>query len=310
MVITYPRPCPTCGTKINNRSNFSRHCEKKVDPVPCPHCQSTFTRKDDMLRHVKKFHSEAAKRKAKESAELLRLELLHADKVTRLSEDSQTGGTVTRGMKRPAEDSSFDVKELKPEMKPQEKNEEYNKGPTPLFVANVTKLGSAKRWKQNAVVNQKFMMTLDQQRSPKESEDLNIAATHAIAEATDHLIEELQIPEDYWMTLQIGSREHRRDGLTGETWKIDVGDFTKRAAMTQAVLQNLSHVLNSGEFITNDVGFSASVLFSRPERKGGKRAGASPGHKIWEQMAKESKCVCEIKKQGYSLLCPCHRGDA
>lgn len=157
MAITYPRPCPKCGTKINNRSNFSRHrkhCEKKVDPVPCPHCQSTFTRKDDMLRHVKKFHSEAAKRKAKESAELLRLELLHADKVTRLSEDSQTGGAVTRGMKRPAEDSNFDVKELKPEMKPQEKNEEYNKGPTPLFVANVTKLGSAKRWKQNAVVNQ------------------------------------------------------------------------------------------------------------------------------------------------------------
>ena len=205
-------------------------------------------------------------------------------------------------MKRPAEDSNFDVKELKPEMKPQEKNEEYNKGPTPLFVANVTKLGSAKRWKQNAVVNQKFMMTLDQQRSPKESEDLNIAATHAIAEATDHLIEELQIPEDYWMTLQIGSREHRRDGLTGETWKIDVGDFTKRAAMTQAVLQNLSHVLNSGEFITNDVGFSASVLFSRPERKGGKRAGASPGQKIWEQMAKESKCVCEIKNKD-TLCC-------
>ena len=73
------------------------------------------------------------------------------------------------------------------------------------------------------------MMTLDQQRSPKESEDLNIEATYAIADATDHLIEELQIPEDYWMTLQIGSREHRRDGLTGETWKIDVGDFTKRA---------------------------------------------------------------------------------
>lgn len=55
------------------------------------------------------------------------------------------------------------------------------------------------------------------------------------------------------MTLQIGSKEHRRDGLTGETWKVDDGDFKKRAAVTQGVLQNLSHVLNSGEFITNDV---------------------------------------------------------
>ena len=306
MAITYPRPCPTCGTKINNRSNFSRHrkrCEKKVDPVPCPHCQSTFTRKDDMLRHVRKFHSEAAKRKAEESAELSKLELLHATKVPRLSVEEQVGGAVsTRGAKRPTEESNSDVKELKREVKQQEENEKYNEESTPLFVANVTKLGPAKKWKQNVVVNQKFMMTLDQQRSPKELEDLNIAATHAIAEATDKLIEELKIPEDYWMSLQIGSKEHQKGGLTGETWRVDVGDFTKRAAMTQAVLQNLSQVLNSGEFITNDVGFSASVLFSRPERKGGKRAGAGPGQKIWEKMAKESKCVCEIKNKD-SLCC-------
>ena len=305
MSITYPRPCPVCGTKIKNRGNFFRHkkyCGTNVK-VPCLHCDKTFSRKDKMVAHVKKFHSEAAKRKAEESAELLRLELLHAIKVPHLSEDSQTGGAVsTLGTKRSADDGSPDVKELKPEVKPQEENEEYDEGPTPLFVANVTKLGPAKGWKQNAVVNQKFIMTLDQQRPPKESEDLNIAATYAIAEATDNLIEELKISEDYWMTLQIGSKEHRRDGLTGETWKVDVGDFTKRAAMTQGVLQKLSHVLNSGEFITNDVGFSASVLFSRPERKGGKRAGAGPGQKIWEKMAKESKCVCEIKNKD-SLCC-------
>ena len=128
--------------------------------------------------------------------------------VPHLSEDSQTGGAMsTRGTKRSTDDGSPDVKELKPEVKQQEENEEYDEGPTPLFVANVTKLGPAKRWKQNFVVNQKFTMTLDQQRSPKESEDLNIAATYAIAEATDNLIEELKIPEDYWMTLQIGSKK-------------------------------------------------------------------------------------------------------
>ena len=306
MPITYPQPCPTCGIKINNRSNFSRHrkyCGKKIDPVPCPHCQTTFTRKDDMLRHVRKFHSQEAIRKAEANDELTKLEVLHSNKVPRLAVEEQVGGAVsTRGTKRPAEESNSDIKELKPEVKPQEENEEYGDSVIPLFVANVTKLGPAKRWKQNVVVNQKFMMTLDQQRPPKESEDLNIAATLAIAEATDKLIEELKIPEDYWMTLQIGSKEHRRDGLTGETWKVDVGDFTKRAAMTQGVLQKLSHVWNSGEFITNDVGFSASVLFSRPERKGGNIAGAGPGQKIWEKMAKESKCVWEIKNKD-SLCC-------
>ena len=112
------------------------------------------------------------------------------------------------------------------------------------------------------MVNQKFILTLDQQRGPNGGEDLNIAATHALAVATDNLIEELKIPEDYWMTLQIKSREHRREGLTGETWKVPVGDFFKRALYTQSALQKLSNVLNSGEFITNDIGFSASVLFS------------------------------------------------
>ena len=159
-------------------------------------------------------------------------------------------------------------------------------------------------WKNNAVVNQKFIMTLDQQRPAKEGDTLNFGATHAIAVGTDNLIEELKIPEDYWMTLQIGSREHRREGLTGETWKVPVGDFTNRALYTQFLLHRLSHELNSGEFITNDVGFSASVLCSRPKRNGGKRADAGPGEKIWDQMAKKSKCVCEIKTK---MNCVAHK---
>ena len=76
-----------------------------------------------------------------------------------------------------------------------------------------------------------------------------------------------------------------------------MGDFTKRALYTQSALQKLTHVLNSGQFITSDIGFSASILFTRPERKGVKRAGGSLGQKIWGQMAKESKCVCEIKNK-------------
>ena len=81
------------------------------------------------------------------------------------------------------------------------------------------------------------------------------------------------------MTPQIGSCEHRKEGLTGETWKVPVGDFKQRALYAQSVLAQLSNVLNSGQFITNDIGFSASILFSRPERKGGKIAGGSPGEK-------------------------------
>lgn len=104
------------------------------------------------------------------------------------------------------------------------------------------------------------------------------------------------------MTLQIGSREHRKEGLTGEIWGVPVGDFTGRAAYAQALLQKLSNVLNSAQFITNDIGFSASVLFTRPEMKGGKRAGGGPGQKSWSHLVEESRCVCEIKNKD-SLCC-------
>ena len=58
-----------------------------------------------MVAHVKKCHSEAAKRKAEESAELTRMELLHASKVPRLDVEEQTGGAVTtRGTRRAADD--------------------------------------------------------------------------------------------------------------------------------------------------------------------------------------------------------------
>jgi len=298
MPISYPRPCSICGTKINNRGNFSRHkkhCGTNIK-VPCFQSNKVFSRKDALVKHVRKCHSKAVKRKADNTSELERLELLHSSKIPRMSVEQTGGAVTTRGTKRTLEE------ELKPDVKvskndQEDMSDERVSDSQPLFIANVKKLGPAKRWKSSAVVNQKFIMTLDQQRGPNEGEDLNVEATFAIADATDKLIDELNISDDYWMTLQICSKEHRRDGLTGETWKVPVGNFTKRAAMTQAVLQKLAHVLNSGEFITNDVGFSASVLFSRPERKGGKSKTPKPGEKTWEQMAKESKSVCEIKNK-------------
>ena len=141
------------------------------------------------------------------------------------------------------------------------------------------------------MVNQRFIITLDQQRGPKPDEDLNIGATHAIVVAVDKLADENNIPEDYEMTVQISSHKHIKDGHTGESWKVPFRDFTKQAMFTQQMLKSVSRVLNSGEFISSDIGFSASVLFMRPETKGGKRSGSSPGEKLWKELAKELRCV-------------------
>ena len=67
--------------------------------------------------------------------------------------------------------------------------------------------------------------------------------------------------------------------------------------MTQAMLGHIANVLNSGEFISSDRGFSASMTLIRRDVKGGKRAGYKPGSKIWEEVVKELRCVHEIKKK-------------
>lgn len=115
----YPRACPKCGKKISNRGNFSRHkkhCGTSEHRVQCPHCPKTYSRKDDLKAHVKKFHSEAAKRKAEENTELLRLELLNSEKIPRLSNDEQIGGAViTRGMKKDLESGKENLNLVKEE---------------------------------------------------------------------------------------------------------------------------------------------------------------------------------------------------
>lgn len=171
---------------------------------------------------------------------------MNSDKVPRLDIEEQVGGAVTtRGKKRVAdqEDSQREAKLPKAEEKEEETpgnedDEEYEGGRDPLYVADFKKLGPAKRWKINALVNQKFILTLDQQRGPKEDEDLHVGATHAIAVAIDKLVEDLKIPDEYWMTLQIGSRKHRREGLTGESWKVRLGTSQDEQRMLKHYYRN------------------------------------------------------------------------
>ena len=255
-----------------------------------------------MVAHVKKFHSEAAKRKAEEDAELFRLELLHANKVPRLGNEEQTGGAVTRGMKRSGdnEETNPDVKRVKNDLEESEgsrsKDVDYEKR---LFQANIAKMGTPKKWKKGKVSDQKFTFTLDYMRDPKTEEDLGVEAIHALPIGMDNLMEDMEIdPTKYDLALQIGSKEHFKESSnTGETWHIPADDYFNRLQLTQAMLGHIANVLNSGEFISSDRGFSASMTLIRRDVKGGKRAGYKPGSKIWEEVVKELRCVHEIKKK-------------
>ena len=262
-----------------------------------------------MLRHVCHYHSEAAKRKADESTELDRLELLHSDNVPRLTlDDDQTGGAATtRGTKRAnADDDISTGKVHKPlvDYSDTSEDEEEEDQEVPLFMANITKMGAPKKWKKDKVIDQKFTFTLEEMRKPEPEEDLGVAAVQALTEGMDSVIQDMDVdPSKYDLALQIGSKEHFKDtGATGETWHIPADNYFQRLQMTQTLLRHMANVLNSGEFISSDRGFSASMALIRRDVKGGKRNGYKPGERIWSEVCKDLKSVHVITNED-NLCC-------
>ena len=263
-----------------------------------------------MLRHVRQYHSDYAKRQRQETnEELTRLELLHADKVPRLVvDDDQTGGASTsRGTKRTNDDNDMPKKQSLvdySDTSEDEEDEEDEDQELPLFKANITKMGAPKKWKKDKVIDQKMTFTLDQLREPGPEEDLGVAAVQALTEGMDSVIQDMEVdPSKYDLALQIGSKEHFKDsGATGETWHIPADNYFQRLLMTQTLLRHVASVLNSGEFISNDRGFSASMALIRREVKGGKRTGYKPGTKIWSEVVKELKSVHVITNED-NLCC-------
>ena len=103
-------------------------------------------------------------------------------------------------------------------------------------------------------------------------------------------------PSQYELALQIGSKEHFKESSnTGETWHIPADDYFYRLQMTQSKLGHIANVFNSGEFISSDRGFSASMTLIHRDVKGGKRSGYKPGKRIWQEVVKEMRCVHEVK---------------
>ena len=184
MPITYPRPCPKCGTKIKNKGNFSRHkkcCGTSEHRVQCLQCPKTYSRKDDMLKHVRKFHSELAK--------------------------GQTGGAVsTRGMKKDVERTKIDPKPVKDEPRAVKRKleddvdmshllddglddflvERANRlelSENPLFKANRTFLPYKRQGLKGAVKKEQFTVTFDQLRKPTGEESLGEGLSESLIEA-------------------------------------------------------------------------------------------------------------------------------
>ena len=193
---------------------------------------------------------------------------MNSNKVPRLSVESQRGGAATYGKRTldevestPPKASKNDNEQADEAIRP----DEYGGGSNPLFQANIDKMGRPKNWKKRQVIDQKFTFSLEQLREAKPDEDLGVEPVHALAVGMDNMMDDMNIdPTKYELAFQIGSKEHFKEtGLTGETWHIPADDYYQRSERTQSMLDHIANVLNSGEFISSDRGFTASMTLIR-----------------------------------------------
>lgn len=180
-----------------------------------------------------------------------------------------------------------------------DKSDEYGGSSDPLFQTNIDKMGRPKNWKKGKVIDQKCTFSLEQRREAKPNEQLGVEAVFALANGMDNMLHDMNIdPSKYELAFQIGSKEHFKEtGLTGETWHIPADDYYQRLQRTQSMLNHIANVLNSGEFISSDRGFPASMTLIRRDVKRGKKSNYKPGEKIWQEVVKEMRCVYEVKNK-------------
>ena len=147
-----------------------------------------------------------------------RLELFHASKVQRLSDERQTGGAVsTRRMKKDHESEKVDLKPLKDEPRTVERKLEddvdtsdlmddgmddflvervkrLELSENPLFKANLVFLPYSRQGLKGAVKKEQFTVTFDKLRPPAEEESLGKGLSQALFTAIRDTILQQNLP--------------------------------------------------------------------------------------------------------------------
>ena len=274
-----------------------------------------------MLRHVKKHHSQEAKRKAEEFTELIRMELLHANKVPRLSVQDQTGGAVsTRSMKKDPERVETDLSPVKQEeqqtvkRKLQEEDDvdmshmmddglddfliertdrlqlEHN----PLFKANLTFLPYQRQGLKGAV-------TFDQLRKASDEENLGDGMSESLFQAIRDTILKKKLSDSTKVHLTLTSKEHLHDTvnsglLSNAKYGIPIQEFVKRDDYVHAMFESLARKMNSAQNMNPAIGFNATLMFITYPDKGGKGpASKNPNPLPFNLMHKKKDTMIPIK---------------
>ena len=173
-----------------------------------------------------------------------------------------------------------------------DRSEQFGGALGPLFRFRMEPAGRRRRWR-DVVDHAQFHAVLEQGREARTSDNLGVHLMEALYSAIRRQMEDAR-PQDL---LHFAIQAH---GFTHafRSSNIRVGDFLRRDAYTDELLDTLAGKLNSNEDFHPDRGLQIDVVLIRmPTPGSGRGRKREVGFRAWEADSKRKQCIIRIENQ-------------
>ena len=183
----------------------------------------------------------------------------------------------------------------------------------PLFKFRLREIGKRRTWR-DVVQRQQFDVELIQLRDAHPSDNIGIALTESLYNAIENELIRQNRPAHHFINFAITANSFAH---AYQTTNFTVGEFFKRTARLDELLQKLAAKLNSNESFNPSEGFSVEVVFVKMPGKGKGRQKNNPGQRCLDRENKRKKCIIPIENTD-ELCCAraivtmrahCHRNE-
>ena len=168
----------------------------------------------------------------------------------------------------------------------------------PLFKFKMLPIGKRRQWR-NVVQRQNFNAELIQLRDARPSDNIGNQLTEALYQAIETELIRQNRPAHHFINFAITANAFAH---AYQSANFTVGEFFKRTARLDEMLQKLSGKLNSNQSFNPSEGFSVDVVFVKMPGKGKGRQKNNAGQRCLQKENKRKKCIIAINNSD-SLCC-------
>ena len=156
---------------------------------------------------------------------------------------------------------------------------------SPLFKFKMLAIGKRRQWR-NVVQRQNFNAELIQLRDARPSDNIGNQLTEALYQAIETELIRQNRPAHHFINFAITANAFAH---AYQSANFTVGEFFKRTARLDEMLQKLSGKLNSNQSFNPSEGFSVDVVFVKMPGKGKGRQKNNAGQRCLEKENKKKK---------------------